>query len=152
MGCQQCLPLSVVELKGKHCWIPHYRNGVADTFELCTFHCLFWYPQNGLWFENQSVQNTKKPSIFIREAKNIAKRRKKSEFVKTRFAKPSLSSWVEILTLKKLLVFQQIFVKSIWSFRKPTWFFVSNLFTFLRIIWTKFARHQTYGRARTLQS
>ena len=28
MGCQQCSPLSVVQLKGKHC-----RNGVVDTFE-----------------------------------------------------------------------------------------------------------------------
>ena len=27
MGCRQCLPLSVVQLKGKHC-----RNGVVDTF------------------------------------------------------------------------------------------------------------------------
>jgi hypothetical protein len=27
MGCRQCLPLSVVQLKGKHC-----RNGVVNTF------------------------------------------------------------------------------------------------------------------------
>ena len=27
MGCRQCLPLYVVQLKGKHC-----RNGVVDTF------------------------------------------------------------------------------------------------------------------------
>ena len=33
MGCQQCLPLSVVQLKGKHCRKPHCRNGVVDTFE-----------------------------------------------------------------------------------------------------------------------
>jgi hypothetical protein len=32
MGCQQCLPLSVVHLKGKHCRKPHCRNGVVDTF------------------------------------------------------------------------------------------------------------------------
>ena len=32
MGCQQCLPLSVVQLKRKHCRKPHYRNGVVDTF------------------------------------------------------------------------------------------------------------------------
>ena len=32
MGYRQCLPLSVVELKGKHCQKPHCRNGVADTF------------------------------------------------------------------------------------------------------------------------
>ena len=34
MGCRQCLPLSVVQLKGKHCPKPHCRNGVVDTFEL----------------------------------------------------------------------------------------------------------------------
>ena len=28
----QCLPLSVVQLKGKHCRKPHSRNGVVDTF------------------------------------------------------------------------------------------------------------------------
>ena len=34
MGCRQCLPLSVVQLKGKHCWQPHCRNGVVDAFGL----------------------------------------------------------------------------------------------------------------------
>ena len=34
MGCRQCLPLSVVQLKSKHCRRkPHCRNGVVDTFE-----------------------------------------------------------------------------------------------------------------------
>ena len=32
MGCRHCLPLSVVQLKGKHCRKPHCRNGVVDTF------------------------------------------------------------------------------------------------------------------------
>ena len=32
MGCWQCLPLSVVQLKGKHCRKPHCRNGVVDMF------------------------------------------------------------------------------------------------------------------------
>ena len=32
MRCRQCLPLSVVQLKGKHCRKPHCRNGVVDTF------------------------------------------------------------------------------------------------------------------------
>ena len=32
MGCRQCLPLSVVQQRGKHCWKPHCRNGVVDTF------------------------------------------------------------------------------------------------------------------------
>ena len=34
MGCQQSLPLSVVQLKGKHCRKPHCRNGVVDMFGL----------------------------------------------------------------------------------------------------------------------
>ena len=33
MRCQQCLPLSVVQLKGKHCPKHHCRNGVVNTFE-----------------------------------------------------------------------------------------------------------------------
>ena len=41
MGCRQCLPLRVVQLKGKHCWKLHCHNGaVVDTFELC-LGCLF---------------------------------------------------------------------------------------------------------------
>ena len=32
MACRQCLSLSVVQLKGKHCRKPHCRNGVVDTF------------------------------------------------------------------------------------------------------------------------
>ena len=32
MGGRQCLPLSVVQLKVKHCRKPHCRNGVVDTF------------------------------------------------------------------------------------------------------------------------
>jgi hypothetical protein len=32
MRCRQCLPLSVVQLKGKHCRKPHCRNGVVDMF------------------------------------------------------------------------------------------------------------------------
>ena len=31
MRCRQCLPLSVVQLKGKHCGKPHCCNGVVDT-------------------------------------------------------------------------------------------------------------------------
>ena len=34
MGCRQFWPLSVVQLKGKHCGKPHCRNGVVDTFGL----------------------------------------------------------------------------------------------------------------------
>ena len=32
MGCQECLPVSVVQLKGKHCRKPYCHNGVVDTF------------------------------------------------------------------------------------------------------------------------
>ena len=32
MACQQYLPLSVVQLKGKHCRKPHCCNGVLDMF------------------------------------------------------------------------------------------------------------------------
>ena len=32
MGCQQCLLLSVVQLKGNHCPKPHCRNGMVGTF------------------------------------------------------------------------------------------------------------------------
>ena len=35
MGCRKCLPLSVVQLKGKHCWKPHCLNGVVDMFGHC---------------------------------------------------------------------------------------------------------------------
>ena len=46
MGCRQCLPLSVVQLKGKHCWKPHFWNGVVDMFHktkvlLFFFICLW---------------------------------------------------------------------------------------------------------------
>ena len=32
MGCRHCLPLTVVQLKGKHCQKNHCRNGVVDKF------------------------------------------------------------------------------------------------------------------------
>ena len=34
MGCRQCLPLSVVQLKCKHCRQTHCHNRVVDLFEL----------------------------------------------------------------------------------------------------------------------
>ena len=40
MGCRQCLPLSVVQLKGKHCQKPHCRNGVVGTFGLSHLYIL----------------------------------------------------------------------------------------------------------------
>ena len=45
MGCRQCLPLSVVQLKGKHCQKPHYRNGVVDTFWPSKFNLRHFQPQ-----------------------------------------------------------------------------------------------------------
>ena len=33
----QCLPLTVVQLKGKHCRKPHCHNGVVDMFGPCLF-------------------------------------------------------------------------------------------------------------------
>ena len=35
MGCQQYSPLSLVQLKVKHCLKPHCGNGVVDSFGLC---------------------------------------------------------------------------------------------------------------------
>ena len=32
MRCRQCTPLSVIQLKGKHCQKHHCHNGVIDTF------------------------------------------------------------------------------------------------------------------------
>ena len=43
-GCWQCLPLSVVELKDKHCQKTHCRNGVVDTLEyrnINTNNCIY---------------------------------------------------------------------------------------------------------------
>ena len=34
MGCRQCLPISVFQLKGKHCWKPYCCVGVVGTFGL----------------------------------------------------------------------------------------------------------------------
>ena len=33
MGCRQCLSLSVVQLKGKHCRKPHCCNGIVGTLD-----------------------------------------------------------------------------------------------------------------------
>ena len=41
MGCRQCLSLSVVQLKGKHCRKPHCCNGVVDTFGHWSFDTEF---------------------------------------------------------------------------------------------------------------
>ena len=45
IDCQQCLPLSVVQLKGKHYRKPHCRNGVVDTFGSSKFNLRHFQPQ-----------------------------------------------------------------------------------------------------------
>ena len=40
MGCWQCLPLSVVQLKGKYCRKPPCHNGVVDTLCVSPFNVL----------------------------------------------------------------------------------------------------------------
>ena len=42
MGCRQCLLLSAVQMKGKHCQKPHCRNGDVDTFGLGLPGGTFW--------------------------------------------------------------------------------------------------------------
>ena len=90
MGCLQCLPLSVVQLKGKHCPKPHYHNGVVYTFwlwmsrrsrlksnwinmfsgtqiQINELNREFWYHYYN-WFENYSSDITKDSSqIFIKQ-------------------------------------------------------------------------------------
>jgi hypothetical protein len=57
MGCQQCLPLSVVQLKGKHCRKPHCRNGVVDTLGQCSMNLS---NQNAYsWLQYARLQMTK---------------------------------------------------------------------------------------------
>ena len=41
MGCWQCLPLSVVKLKGKHCRNPNCRNGIVDSFRFCAVQSVY---------------------------------------------------------------------------------------------------------------
>ena len=53
MGCEQCLPISVVQLKGKHCRKPHCRNGVVDTLKhrlpLILKHPVHDQAYQGIW-------------------------------------------------------------------------------------------------------
>ena len=45
MGCRQCLHLTVVQLKGKHCRKPHCRNRVVDTLGHCGHQNSFKMPK-----------------------------------------------------------------------------------------------------------
>jgi hypothetical protein len=62
MGCRQCLPLSVVQLKGKHYRKPHCRNGAVDTFRpslvLNIFSILYC-----CWFKPDSSKTIKYPYL-----------------------------------------------------------------------------------------
>ena len=60
MGCRQCLPLSVVQLKDKHCRKPHCRNGVVDTFGLWLLVKQKHWPL----LENLQWTNRQIPNIF----------------------------------------------------------------------------------------
>ena len=51
MGCRQCLPLSVVLQKGKHCRKLHCRNGVVDT--LGQSNLRFFRQLRSLQFQNK---------------------------------------------------------------------------------------------------
>ena len=59
MGCQQCLPLSVVQLKGKHCRNPHCRNVVTDQSSVLPF-C----PNQTQQVNQSSVSRTKTKQVI----------------------------------------------------------------------------------------
>ena len=60
MECRQCLPLSVVQLKGKHCQKPHCCNGVVDTFGQGNI-CKYW----SSLFSNGFVVNMYPQIIYL---------------------------------------------------------------------------------------
>ena len=70
MGCRQCLPLSVAQLKGKHCPKSHCRNGVVDTFGQTM--CLperQWFSKEAFQHESpyrDTLQATSKIDFLIR--------------------------------------------------------------------------------------
>jgi hypothetical protein len=78
MGCRQCLPLSLFQLKGKHCREPHCCNGVVDTFGLCRvswntsvlvlqFRSSKWY----LWFwSSKLISEITKIDLQFRSSKS----------------------------------------------------------------------------------
>ena len=57
MGCRQCLPFSVVQLKGKHCQKPHCRNGVVDTFGLGYISRIEQFFSYLLWQANLTIES-----------------------------------------------------------------------------------------------
>jgi hypothetical protein len=66
MVCRQCLPLSVVQLTGKHCPKPNCRNGVVDTFK----HSVLKTKQlklfiQSLWFGNLKGIGNKSPTVIL---------------------------------------------------------------------------------------
>ena len=53
---RQCLSLSVVQLKGKHCRKPHCRNGVVDMFRQFTMHLSVTAFIEYLWLVKQAYK------------------------------------------------------------------------------------------------
>ena len=70
MGCRQCLHLSVVQLKGKHCRKPHCRNGVVDTFrqysEATQISCFVKIVGSRIWLLTQKVSG-----LIVHQACNL---------------------------------------------------------------------------------
>ena len=60
MGCRQCLPLSVVQLKGKHCRKLHCCNGVVDTFG----QYLLCYKLNAIPFQLYFAQDAVMAKLY----------------------------------------------------------------------------------------
>ena len=72
MGCRQCLPLRVVQLKGKHCRKPHCRNGVVDTVGhwSLTFD-FFLIFQTKLWSSNSTKFLGMKSCLVLRLSQRL---------------------------------------------------------------------------------
>ena len=68
MGCLQCLPLSVVQLRGKHYRKPHCRNGVVDTFGLIVqaVLCLHGSLTNRFSKQNSKIWYVVSVSVLLR--------------------------------------------------------------------------------------
>ena len=87
--CRQCLPLSAVQLKGKHCQKTHCRNGVVDTFRqnvLWIFLCLIFAEKITFLLVNlefsRSTNNTLTNSTFFFSFNLVLRRwRKKTQHI-----------------------------------------------------------------------
>ena len=70
MGYRQWLPLSVVQLKGKHCWKPHCRNGVVDSFRHCD-SVVNVLSQIYMYVERFSVVKLGRSAFLLRSANEL---------------------------------------------------------------------------------